>query len=89
MFKSNITKENIVNVAKKEKYDYVLREITNEKHEIGYQLAIVNTNLIITFKEKEKLQLIQSLKDAYYICYTGPSVKKCFKELAKRLNAWF
>ncbi len=89
MFKSNITKENIVNTAKKENYSYVLREIMNDRHEVGYQLAIVNTSLVITFKEKENIQLIQSLKDAYYICYTGPSVKRCFKELAKRLNAWF
>lgn len=87
MFKSNITKENIVNTAKKENYSYVLREIMNDRHEVGYQLAIVNTSLVITFKEKENIQLIQSLKDAYYICYTGPSVKRCFKELAKRLNA--
>lgn len=87
MFKNNITKENIVNVAKKEKYDYVLREITNERYERGYQLAIVNTNLVITFKEKEKLQLVEPFGSTYAIYYTGPSVKRCFKELAKRLNA--
>ena len=89
MFKNNITKENIVNVAKKEKYDYVLREITNERYERGYQLAIVNTGLIITFKEKEKLQLVEPFGTSCAIYYTGPSVKRCFKELAKRLNAWF
>ena len=89
MFKNNITKENIVNVAKKEKYDYVLREITNERYERGYQLEIVNTGLIITFKEKEKVQLVEPFGSTYAIYYTGPSVKRCFKELAKRLNAWF
>ena len=89
MFKSNITKENIVNIAKKENYNYVLREIINERYEHGYKLEIVNTGLVITFKEKERVQLIQPFKDSCYICYSGPSVKKCFKELAKRLNAWF
>lgn len=89
MFKSNITKENIVKIAKKENYNYVLREIKNERHELGYQLAIVNTGLIITFKEKENIQLVESVNNAYAIYYTGPSVKRCFKELEKRLEAWF
>jgi len=87
MFKNNITKENIVNVAKKEKYDYVLREIMNERYEHGYQMQFKGTSLIITFKEKENIQLVESVGNAYAIHYTGPSVKRCFKELEKRLNA--
>ena len=89
MFKNNITKENIVNAAKKEKYDYVLREIMNERYEHGYQMQFKDTNLIITFKEKENIQLVEPFGSSYAIYYTGPSVKRCFKELAKRLNAWF
>ena len=89
MFKRNITKENVLKEANKGNYNYVLREIANEKHELGYQLAIVNTSLIITFKEKENIQLVEAYNNAYAIHYTGPSVKRCFKELEKRLEAWF
>ena len=87
MFKRNITKENVLKEADKQNRYYLLRYIMNQKHEYGYNLQFKGTNLIITFKEKENIQLVEPFGSAYAIYYTGPSVKKCFKELAKRLNA--
>ena len=84
-----ITESYILKVAKEYDLRYALTQKGNERHQLGYHMAIINTPYVITFLEKKNIQLVEKIGDSYSILYTGPSVKRCFKELNKYTKAWF
>ena len=84
-----ITESYITKTAKEYGIYYALTQKGNERHQLGYHMAIINTPYVITFLERRNIQLVEKVGDKYAILYTGPSVKRCFKELNKYTKAWF